>query len=48
MLTAEEFIGDSPFIMYLGDNLLADGLRGLVSTFRAERARRADPADPGR
>ena len=36
VLTAEEFIGASPFVMYLGDNLLADGLRGLVSTFRAE------------
>jgi glucose-1-phosphate thymidylyltransferase len=36
VLTAEEFIGDSPFVMYLGDNLLADGLRGLVSTFRTE------------
>jgi glucose-1-phosphate thymidylyltransferase len=36
VLTAEEFIGDSPFVMYLGDNLLADGLRGLVETFRAE------------
>jgi glucose-1-phosphate thymidylyltransferase len=36
VLTAEEFIGGSPFVMYLGDNLLADGLRGLVSTFRAE------------
>jgi len=35
VLTAEEFIGDSPFVMYLGDNLLADGLRGLVGTFRA-------------
>ena len=34
MLTAEEFIGGSPFVMYLGDNLLADGLRGLVATFR--------------
>lgn len=33
VLTAEEFIGDSPFVMYLGDNLLRDGLRGLVSTF---------------
>jgi glucose-1-phosphate thymidylyltransferase len=33
VLTAEEFIGESPFIMYLGDNLLRDGLRGLVSTF---------------
>jgi glucose-1-phosphate thymidylyltransferase len=36
VLTAEEFIGDSPFVMYLGDNLLADGLRGLVATFRAD------------
>jgi glucose-1-phosphate thymidylyltransferase len=34
VLTAEEFIGDSPFVMYLGDNLLADGLRGLVAAFR--------------
>jgi len=34
VLTAEQFIGDSPFVMYLGDNLLADGLRGLVETFR--------------
>jgi glucose-1-phosphate thymidylyltransferase len=36
VLTAEEFLGGSPFIMYLGDNLLADGLRGLVATFRAD------------
>jgi glucose-1-phosphate thymidylyltransferase len=36
VLTAEEFIAGSPFVMYLGDNLLADGLRGLVSTFRSE------------
>jgi glucose-1-phosphate thymidylyltransferase len=34
VLTAEEFIAGSPFVMYLGDNLLADGLRGLVATFR--------------
>jgi len=33
VLTAEEFIGGSPFVMYLGDNLLRDGLRGLVATF---------------
>ncbi|MGE0066997.1 MAG: glucose-1-phosphate thymidylyltransferase [Solirubrobacterales bacterium] len=33
VLTAEEFIGASPFVMYLGDNLLRDGLRGLVATF---------------
>jgi glucose-1-phosphate thymidylyltransferase len=36
VLTAEDFIAGSPFVMYLGDNLLADGLRGLVSAFRAE------------
>jgi glucose-1-phosphate thymidylyltransferase len=36
VLTAEEFIGDAPFVMYLGDNLLADGLRALVATFRAD------------
>jgi glucose-1-phosphate thymidylyltransferase len=34
VLTAEQFIGDSSFVMYLGDNLLADGLRGLVASFR--------------
>jgi len=33
VLTAEEFLGGAPFVMYLGDNLLRDGLRGLVSTF---------------
>jgi glucose-1-phosphate thymidylyltransferase len=37
VLTAAEFIGTSPFVMYLGDNLLRDGLRGLVSTFRADQ-----------
>ncbi len=36
VLTAEEFIGGAPFVMYLGDNLLRDGLRGLVSTFLEE------------
>ena len=34
VLTAEEFLGDWPFVMYLGDNLLRDGLRSLVSLFR--------------
>jgi len=36
VLTAEEYLGGSPFVMYLGDNLLADGLRELVASFRAE------------
>jgi glucose-1-phosphate thymidylyltransferase len=34
VLTAEEFLEGSPFVMYLGDNLLADGLRPLVASFR--------------
>jgi glucose-1-phosphate thymidylyltransferase len=37
VLTAEEFLGQSPFVMYLGDNLLRDGIRDLVDTFRAEQ-----------
>jgi glucose-1-phosphate thymidylyltransferase len=36
VLTAEEFIAGAPFVMYLGDNLLRDGLRSLVATFRAD------------
>ncbi len=35
VLTAEEFLGDSPFVMYLGDNLLRDGISALVDEFRA-------------
>ena len=37
VLTAEEFLGDSPFVMYLGDNLLRDGIVELVDQFRSER-----------
>lgn len=36
VLTAEEFLDGSPFVMYLGDNLLRNGLSGLVETFKAE------------
>jgi glucose-1-phosphate thymidylyltransferase len=37
VLTAEEFLGDSPFVMYLGDNLLRHGIVALVDTFRNEQ-----------
>ncbi len=36
VLTAEEFLTGSPFVMYLGDNLLRDGITDLVATFREE------------
>lgn len=35
VLTAEEFLDGAPFVMYLGDNLLRDGITGLVDRFRA-------------
>jgi glucose-1-phosphate thymidylyltransferase len=35
VLTAEPFLADSPFVMYLGDNLLRDGITDLVDKFRA-------------
>jgi glucose-1-phosphate thymidylyltransferase len=35
VLTAEPFLKDSPFVMYLGDNLLQGGIEDLVGAFRA-------------
>jgi glucose-1-phosphate thymidylyltransferase len=37
VLTAEPFLRDSPFVMYLGDNLLQGGIDDLVATFREQR-----------
>src|SRR5919202_582121 len=36
VLTAEDFLGDSPFVMYLGDNLLRDGIVELVDQFKSQ------------
>jgi glucose-1-phosphate thymidylyltransferase len=37
VLTAEPFLGDSPFVMYLGDNLLQGGIGDLVDAFKSSR-----------
>jgi glucose-1-phosphate thymidylyltransferase len=34
VLTAEQYLGSSPFVMYLGDNLLQGGISDLVAAFR--------------
>ncbi len=34
---AEDFLGNQPFVMYLGDNLLKEGLNGFVSNFNQTR-----------
>ena len=35
---AQPFLGDSPFVMYLGDNLIQDDLSGFVQEFKASTA----------
>jgi glucose-1-phosphate thymidylyltransferase len=37
VLTAEPFLGTSPFVMYLGDNLLQGGIGDLVRAFNERR-----------
>ncbi|HEX2467188.1 MAG TPA: glucose-1-phosphate thymidylyltransferase [Solirubrobacterales bacterium] len=37
VLIAEEFLEDAPFVMYLGDNLLRDGIVDLVEAFRSSK-----------
>jgi glucose-1-phosphate thymidylyltransferase len=37
VLTAEAFVGDEPFVMYLGDNVLLEGVRRFVEEFERTR-----------
>lgn len=35
---SQDFVGDDSFVMFLGDNLVKDGINSLVDEFRANRA----------
>ena len=37
VLIARDFLADDPFVMYLGDNLLRDGIKGFVQRFEESR-----------
>lgn len=37
VLIARDFLGDDPFVMYLGDNFLVGGIDGVVEEFTKER-----------
>jgi glucose-1-phosphate thymidylyltransferase len=39
VLIARDFLGDDDFVMYLGDNMLQQGLREFVEAFEDERSR---------
>jgi glucose-1-phosphate thymidylyltransferase len=39
VLIAREFLGDEDFVMYLGDNMLEQGLAEFVAEFEADRVR---------
>ena len=41
VLIARDFLGDEDFVMYLGDNLLRQGVRDFVERFERERAEAA-------
>jgi len=46
VLIARDFLGDDDFVMYLGDNMLQQGLKEFVEAFETERA--LGPGDDGR
>ncbi len=37
VMVAREFLGDDPFLMYLGDNLIGQSIQGFVEEFRTSR-----------
>jgi glucose-1-phosphate thymidylyltransferase len=47
VLISKDFLGDDDFVVYLGDNLLEEGLVGFVKEFEAERRRHLSPTLEG-
>jgi glucose-1-phosphate thymidylyltransferase len=43
VLIARDFLGDDDFVMYLGDNMLQQGLSGFTSRFESSRAAASSP-----
>jgi glucose-1-phosphate thymidylyltransferase len=47
VLIAQDFLGDDDFIMYLGDNMIQQGVAGFVERFEADRNRSRTPTLDG-
>lgn len=47
VLIARDFLGDDDFVMYLGDNMLQQGLVDFVARFEEDRARSSEPTLEG-
>ena len=47
VLIARDFLGDDDFIMYLGDNMIQQGVAGFVERFEADRDRTRTPTLDG-
>ena len=43
VLIAQDFLGDDDFVMYLGDNLLRQGITEFVEAFEVDRRAAAEP-----
>jgi glucose-1-phosphate thymidylyltransferase len=47
VLISRDFLGDDDFIMYLGDNMIQEGVTGFVDRFRAEQRKATEPTLDG-
>lgn len=45
VLIAQDYLGDEDFVMYLGDNLLRQGIAGFVDAFESDRHRTSEPTE---